>query len=205
MTKTVDARGLACPQPVILTRKAMVDSSDVTVLVASATSRDNVQRMAERSGRQVTVTETEGEFHLHIVDHTGGPASGVGGSSEEKSQTGADGQSGGPLVLVVSDSKMGRGDEELGEILVRAFFHTLGEVEPKPDTIILFNAGVRLAVEDSTVLEDIQALAASGIRIMSCGTCLKHFDLIDRVRVGVVSNMYDIAECMLAAGKIVTL
>ena len=205
MTTTVDARGLACPQPVILTRKAMVDSPDVTVLVDSATSRDNVQRMAERAGRQVTVTKVEGEFHLHIVDQNGGLASSVNGSPEEESQTGTDGRSAGLLVLVVSDNKMGRGDEELGEILVRAFFHTLAEVEPNPDTILLFNAGVRLAVEGSPVLDDLRALATSGIRIMSCGTCLKHFDLINRVGVGVVSNMYDIAECMLAAGKIVTL
>jgi selenium metabolism protein YedF len=205
MTKTVDARGLACPQPVILTRKAMVDSSDVTVLVASAISRDNVQRMAERAGRQVTITEVDGEFHLRIVDQNGGLVSSVGASPEEQSHAGADGRRDGPLVLVVSDNKMGRGDEELGEILVRAFFHTLGEVEPNPDTIILFNAGVRLAVEGSPVLEDLQALATSGIRIMSCGTSLKYFDLSDRVGVGVVSNMYDIAACMLAAGKSVTL
>ncbi len=205
MTKTVDARGLACPQPVILTRKAMVDSPDVTVLVASAISRDNVQRMAERAGRQVTVTKVEGEFHLRIVDQSGGLVSSVGGFPEEESQTSTDGRRAGSLVLVVSDNKMGRGDEELGEILVRAFFHTLGEVEPNPDTIILFNAGVRLAAEGSPVLDDLRALAASGIHIMLCGTCLKYFDLIDRVGVGVVSNMYDIAESMLAAGRIVTL
>jgi len=205
MTKMVDARGLACPQPVILTRKAMVDGPDVTVLVASATSRDNVHRMAERAGRQVTVTKVGGEFQLHIVDQNGGLVSSVGGSPEEESQTGTDGRRAGPLVLVVSDDKMGRGDEELGGILMRAFFHTLGEVEPNPDTIILFNAGVRLAVEGSPVLDDLQALATSGIHIMLCGTCLKYFDLIDRVGVGVVSNMYDIAESMLAAGRIVTL
>jgi selenium metabolism protein YedF len=205
MAKMVDARGLACPQPVILTRKAMVDGPDVTVLVASATSRDNVQRMAERAGRQVTVTKVEGEFHLHIVDQNGGLVSSAGGIPEEESQTSTDGRRDGSLVLVVSDNKMGRGDEELGEILVRAFFHTLGEVEPSPDTIILFNAGVRLAVEGSPVLDDLRALTASGIHIMLCGTCLKYFDLIDRVGVGVVSNMYDIAESMLAAGRIVTL
>ena len=205
MTKTVDARGLACPQPVILTRKAMVDSPDVTVLVESAISRNNVQRMAERAGRQVTVTKVEGEFHLHIVDQNGGLVSSAGGIPEEESQTSTDGRRDGSLVLVVSDNKMGRGDEELGEILVRAFFHTLGEVEPNPDTIILFNAGVRLAAEGSPVLDDLRSLAASGIHIMLCGTCLKYFDLIDRVGVGVVSNMYDIAESMLAAGRIVTL
>jgi len=64
---------------------------------------------------------------------------------------------------------MGRGDEELGGILVRAFFHTLGEVKPLPDAIIFFNSGVKLVVEGSPVVEDLQALKTRGIEILACG------------------------------------
>jgi selenium metabolism protein YedF len=82
---------------------------------------------------------------------------------------------------------------------------TLGEVEPLPQTIIFFNSGVKLVVEGSPVVEDLQALKAQGIEILACGTCLGHYGLKERVAVGEVSNMYTIAETMLGAGKVVSL
>ncbi len=199
MNKVVDARGLACPQPVILTRKAMADSPELLAIVDSETSRDNVRRMAEKTGRQVAVEDHGGEFHLHISSTQGMEEEGT--SQEEKPEP----ASAGSLVLVVSDSKMGRGDKELGEILVRGFFHTLGELESRPDTIIFFNAGVWLTVDDSPALEDLQALEAEGVSMLVCGTCLNHFDIKDRLAVGLVSNMYDIAEAMLGADKVLGL
>lgn len=194
--QVVDARGLSCPQPVILTRKAMAASANVTTVVDSEASRDNVRRMAEKAGRNVTVEDKDGEFHLHIlaqeVEQEAAPPATTTLLSD-------------PLVLVVSDLKMGRGNEELGKILVRGFFHTLGEIEPIPDTIIFFNVGVLLVVDDSPVLEDLKALEKKGVTILVCGTCLDYLELKDRLAVGQVSNMYDIAGAMLSAGKMVTL
>ena len=129
MNKVVDVRGLACPQPVILTRKAMADLPELVVIVDSDTSRDNVRRMAEKAGRQVTIEEQGGEFHLHISSSQGMEEK---ASQEEKLEPAPAAS----LLLVVPDSKMGRGDKELGEILVRGFFHTLGELESRPNTII---------------------------------------------------------------------
>jgi selenium metabolism protein YedF len=100
---------------------------------------------------------------------------------------------------------MGRGNDELGQILIRSFFHTLGEVQPRPGLIILFNTGVRLACQGSAVLDDLCALEADGIEILACGTCLGYFELKDSLAVGRVSNMYDIAEAILGAGKVVGL
>jgi selenium metabolism protein YedF len=197
MGKTVDARHLSCPQPVILTRKALAEADEVTTIVTSETSRDNVRRMAEKAGYQVAVEEGEGEYRLSIRRQT---AEAPAARPAEEPPPAA-----GPLVLVVSDNKMGRGNQELGEILVRSFFHTLGEVAPRPDTIIFFNAGVWLANDDSLVLEDLQALEMEGVDILACGTCLKYYGITDRLSVGVVSNMYDIAEAILGAGKVVNL
>lgn len=197
MNKTVDARHLPCPQPVILTRKAMAEADDVTTVVTSETSRDNVRRMAEKAGYQVAVEEGDGEYRLSIRrETTVAPAS----EAKEEAPPAA-----GPLVLVVSDNKMGRGNQELGEVLVRTFFHTLGEVAPRPDVIIFFNAGAWLVIDDSPMLEDLQALELDGVEILACGTCLKYYGITERVSVGVVSNMYDIAEAMLGAGRVVNL
>jgi selenium metabolism protein YedF len=193
MNTTIDARGLACPQPVILTRNAMEQSDQVLTLVDSETSMTNVSRMAEKAGWQVKVVTLDDQFQIELVK--GSDATEAAPQAVGKAEVVS-----GPLVLVVSS-----GVVELGNILIRGFFHTLGEVQPLPQTIIFFNAGVKLTCEGSPVLEDLRALEARGIEILSCGTCLGYFEITEQLAVGQVSNMYDIAEAMLGAGKVVNL
>ncbi|NLM42169.1 MAG: preprotein translocase subunit TatB [Firmicutes bacterium] len=65
--KTVDARGRACPEPVLLTKKALQQSPEgVEVLVGNSTSRDNVRRFAESRGYKTQVKE-QGEDFLLII------------------------------------------------------------------------------------------------------------------------------------------
>lgn len=197
MTTTVDARGLACPQPVIQTRKAMQQADHITTLVDNETAVTNVSRMAEKAGWQVQVVPQGEEFRIELTRTARPPA--------EAPAVGPAGAVSGPLVLVVPSDIMGRGEAELGTILVRGFFHALGEVQPQPNTIILFNIGVKLACEGSPVLDDLRALEADGVEILACGTCLNYLGLTDRLAVGQVSNMYAIAETMLGAGRTVSL
>lgn len=198
MVRTVDARGLPCPQPVILTRDALRESDEVTTIVDNETACHNVHRMARKEGCAVEVEERDDGIYLHIIR---------GEAAEEKpaSQETAT-PAGRPLVLLIPSELMGRGEhEELGQILIRGFFHTLGEVEPLPDTIIFFNSGVKLVVEGSPVVEDLRALADRGVEVLACGTCLGYYELKDRVAVGEISNMYTIAETLLRAGRVVSL
>ena len=196
-SQTVDARGLACPQPVIQTRSALREGSNLTVIVDNDTAQKNVTRMAEKLGHAVQ-TEPRGDgIYLHIRGEGTAPVALPVGKAIPAE---------GPLVLVVPSEFMGRGEhEELGHILVRAFFHTLGEVEPLPQTIIFFNSGAKLVAEDSPVLEDLEALAEKGIEILTCGVCLEYYGLKDKLAVGEISNMYTIAETMLGAGRVVKL
>jgi len=196
MSKIVDARGLTCPQPVILTRNALQNSPTVTTIVDNATARENVRRMAEKAGATVQVEEQADGIYLHIA---------LADAPQPESAPQAMASAGGSLVLVIPGEFMGRGDDELGHVLMRGFFHTLGEVAPLPDTLIFFNSGVKLVVEGSPVLGDLCDLAGQGVEILACGTCLGHYELKDRVAVGQVSNMYAIAETMLGAGKVVSL
>jgi TusA-related sulfurtransferase len=67
MTKIVDARGLSCPQPVIMTRAAIeAGEFPFQVLVESVTSRENVRRAAERAGCTVQVDQSGDEFRLTV-------------------------------------------------------------------------------------------------------------------------------------------
>jgi selenium metabolism protein YedF len=197
MTKIIDARGLACPQPVILVRKGLIDNSRITTIVDDETAQQNVTRMAEKAGCRVQSEKRSDGIYLDI-DRGGSPI-------EEAAATATVATIAGPLVLNIPSEFMGRGDEELGNILMRAFFHTIVEIQPSPDIIIFLNSGVKLAIKGSPILEDLQALAGQGKQILICGTCLGHYELKDQVAVGVVSNMYTIAEILLRAGKVINL
>lgn len=198
MTATIDARGLPCPQPVILTRKALQENHTVTTIVDNETALENVTRMAEKSGCSIEIERRDDGIYLHI---TRTAETSPDTAPEATCQPSAE-----PLVLVIPSEFMGRGEhDELGRILVRGFLHTLGEVQPLPDTIIFFNSGVKLVVEGSPVLEDLHNLHNQGVHILACGTCLGYYDLKDKIAVGEISNMYIIAETMLRAGKIVSL
>lgn len=198
MTIIVDARGQACPQPVILTRKAMQQGKAIATLVDSQASSANVARMAEKAGWQAKVTQEGNDYRVEITP------SGAVPEPQAKSEGRAEALAG-PLVLTAPSDEMGRGDPELGQLLIRAFFHTLCEVQPTPDTIVFFNTGVRLSCEGSPVLDDLRALLDQGIEILSCGTCLGHLGLREALAVGRVSNMYEIAETILRASKVVSL
>ena len=64
--QTVDARGLSCPQPVIVSRAAIrrAGTGAIEVLVDTGTSRDNVSRMARKEGWQVEVQDAQDGFKL---------------------------------------------------------------------------------------------------------------------------------------------
>jgi len=96
-------------------------------------------------------------------------------------------------VLVYIDGEtMGRGDEELGKILMRAFLKTLADLETSPWRVILINAGVKLAAKESEVIEMLREIEKSGVEILSCGTCLDFYGLKERIGVGRISNMFEI-------------
>lgn len=199
MNKILDARGWECPKPVIETKKALQSNSFLTVIVDNRAARDNVSRLASKSGFQVRVDEKDDGTYINIEREGDAPV-----QEETKPESHIEPASG-RLVLVIASDAIGNGDDELGRILMRAFMPTFLEVEPRPDVIIFMNSGVKLTVSDSLVLEDLQALASEGVEIFVCGTCLNYFDLIDKIAVGEISNAYTIAETMLQAGKTVRL
>lgn len=194
MPRIVQARGLPCPQPVLLTKKAMQEADDILTIVDGPDQAENVARMARQAGWQVEVDGKEEAVYVRITRP----------QQLSQEQRGESRPAAGPLVLVVPGETMGRGEAtELGQVLIRSFFHTLLEIERRPDVIVFYNTGVRLVVEGSPILEDLRALSEQGVQILACGTCLGYFDLKDRVAVGTVSNMYTIAETLLGAGRVV--
>ncbi len=208
MEKTIDARGLACPRPVMLTKEALKGADEVTCIVDNATARDNVSRLAAREGCHVTAEEKDGAFYVHLRRNAEGPEARGQGSGELAPKAQPLGCSSTPAtatVMVVGSETLGRGSDELGGILVRGLLHTLAEGDRKPSTLIFINSGVKLVANGSPVVDDLRALEDQGVQILACGTCLGYYELKDKVAVGHTSNMYSIVEAMLDADKVTTL
>ena len=108
------------------------------------------------------------------------------------------------MVMVAAD-RLGRGDDELGAKLMVNFLKTLKEMGNALWRLVLVNNGVKLTIEDSVVLPDLKELEESGILILVCGTCLDHFNLLDKKVVGETTNMLDIVTAMQLADKVITI
>jgi selenium metabolism protein YedF len=92
-------------------------------------------------------------------------------------------------TVIIQGESLGRGDEQLGRILMANFLRLLAESGKKPATIILWNAGIRLACEGSDVLEHLKRLEKQGVEILACTTCLEYFELRDKILVGKPTTM----------------
>jgi selenium metabolism protein YedF len=102
-------------------------------------------------------------------------------------------------VFVIKSKGLGRGDDELGQVLMSSFLRLLGESREKPATIIFFNSGVRLVCEGSLCLAHLKTLEEQGVEILACSTCLDYFDLADKQRVGQPTTMVKTIESLLGA------
>lgn len=195
-TRTVDCRGLACPQPVLRTREALTDAeTTLMVIVDNEGSSANVTRFAESRGARVSVAQDGADFHLTIEPGAAAPAA-------EETPIVCDAGATAGTVVYVSSTGMGSGDEELGATLMAAFLDTLSQFRGRLSHAIFVNGGARLAVTGSPVLDQIRQLEELGVEVLVCGTCLNHFGIMDELAAGKVSNMYDIIETLSKAGSI---
>jgi selenium metabolism protein YedF len=154
-------------------------------------------RFAQSQGHQVQMEKQAAEFHLMIQK-------GAEMAETEDQPIVCETPQERATVVYISSEGVGRGDEQLGSILMAAYLDTLSQFATQISHVIFVNAGVKLAVEDSPVLEQIQGLERVGVQISCCGTCLRHFGVQEKLKAGSVSNMYAILEVLSAAGKVMS-
>lgn len=197
----VDAIGDACPIPVIKVKNAMQTSGgeDVEVLVDNETAAKNVTKFASGAGGVVTSSRV-GEETIRLFIRTQGIV--VAKESEEAKDDEHDDIEKGYVVSVSSD-KMGKGDDGLGDILMKSFFFALTKQDKLPEKVLFYNGGALLTVKGSKCLADIKVLEDAGVEIYTCGTCLDYFKKTDDLKAGNVTNMYSIVEMLAGANKVV--
>jgi selenium metabolism protein YedF len=109
------------------------------------------------------------------------------------------------IVIAINQELMGIGDPELGKTLMGAFLKKLWARSEKPDMLILYNGGVKLLGNDSSVLDALYGLEQSGVEIIACGTCLDYYSIDSNLKVGRRSDMVEIVNMMMEAEKLISI
>ena len=98
---------------------------------------------------------------------------------------------------------MGEGDPQLGQKLLITFLKKLAESDTKIDIVGCVNSGVYLTTKGSKVIDSLQKLEINGAKIATCGTCLEHFRLKDKLLIGGIGTMDGTVEIMSTADRII--
>jgi len=199
MRKDIDAKGLACPKPVILTKKELdsITTGSVRTEVDNDVAKENLSKLATSMGFEFQV-ETIESNRFAVTIFKDGVHEKADGSVEKKTDIENN-------VIVIQSDQMGKGSEELGKILIKSFIYTLKETKPFPKSILFYNSGVLLTCEGSGVIDDLKSLEENGVEIISCGTCLDYYKLKEKLLVGSISNMYTIYETLKNSSNTITI
>lgn len=200
MIKEIDCRGLACPSPVLQTKKAIEreHASLIRVIVDNQAAKQNVSRFLQSQEFDVTV---EGDGKLFHVLGRGRQGTIKEAETLEKKLDAEEKK----IMVMMATDRMGFGDDELGKKLIVNFISTLKEMGHELWRLVLVNNGVKLTIADSPVLSDLKGLQKDGVTILVCGTCLEHFQLLEKKLVGETTNMLDIVTAMQVADKVINI
>lgn len=197
--KTIDTRGLLCPAPLIQTKKAIKGASEgeqIEVLLDNETACQNVSAYLKELGINTDVVLNESVQHIRFT---------VPAQVDESLDAGSFCKT--PVnnnyVVVLKSELMGEGDPQLGALLMRAFINSLKETDQLPSSIILYNSGVKLAIDGSDTAASLAEMENKGVTIVCCGTCVDFYELKSVVKVGTISNMYRITQLTSEAGHII--
>lgn len=196
--QTVDNRGLACPEPVIRTKKALgaMDGGTLVSIVDNEVAKENVLRLANSMGLKTNVKQEEDLYHIEIIKEGVAAVATTEPCSLPTSRH---------ITMLIKSDIFGVGEPALGQVLMKSFFHALNEGSVLPQEIFFVNSGVKLTCEGSPVLAKLQELKEKGVKIFSCGTCLDFYHLTTKLAIGEVTNMFAIVEALTQADKAITL
>lgn len=200
--KIIDCRGMNCPEPVLQTKQAMEAGAPegLAVLIDNEGSKDNVERFARSQGCTTAVTALAGgQYRVEISAVAAGRAS----AEVDPAVFTCTPATAGPVCIIPADS-MGRGSEELGWALLQNYVKTLKELAPLPSKIFFYNGGVKIVATDNKAVEAVIEMEERGVEIWACGTCLEYFHLEKELKVGRITNMFDIVNTMATAARVIS-
>lgn len=195
---------MVCPRPLVETRRAINESSPgetLSVVVDNSTSLKNILHFLNDNGIECVVKQ-EAEISsitFNVPEKLAQPAK----KAEEYCEVTSNPDVNSGFIVLLNSATMGRGNEDLGKILMKGFLSTLMELNAKPLEIICYNSAVTLARKNSDTAATLQQISEKGVKITLCGTCVDFYNLKEDLAVGQISNMLYIAERLTSGVKII--
>ncbi|MBP8642904.1 MAG: sulfurtransferase-like selenium metabolism protein YedF [Bacteroidales bacterium] len=204
MAKLVDCRGMVCPQPLVETRREIKKSNPgeaITVVVDNSTSLKNILRFLEDNGVECVVKQEaeSSSITFNVPLQMTQPDK----RAEEYCDVSPKPDVNSGFIVLLNSATMGKGNDELGKILMKGFLSTLLELKATPTEIICYNSAVTLALKSSDTAATLQQISERGVKITLCGTCVDFYNLRDDLAVGQISNMLYIAQRLSSGVRII--
>ena len=196
----LDGFGKACPMPLVMCKKEIdAGNTDIAIKVDNETAVKNITRLATKKGLGYKVEDIEGGYLITMGGELDADASQV------PAVAACAGGSCGYSVFIGKDH-VGEGDEQLGRNLMKMAIYTLNQADLLPMNLLFMNSGVQLLCQDEPqIIDSVREMMEAGTDVLVCGTCLDFYGIKDDLRIGEVSNMYDILERMHESDKVITL
>lgn len=204
----INAIGLACPKPVIMTKQIMRShpKEALKVLVDNEIATQNLTKLANQMKYQTQITKISAEEYIVELQPQGEIATSAKTQTNAQENNTVKGSKANVCeimddfderyIVVFSSDEMGSGDAEFSKTLIEGFIYALCEQDNLPEHILFYNKGVFLTAANPTTIKDLQVLQERGVEILSCGLCLEHYSLKEHLSVGSITNMYRICELM---------
>lgn len=207
MSERIDAMGKQCPIPIVMAKKRIAEmkKGTITVAVDNEIAVSNLQKLAVQKGysfesRKIGENSFEADLTFENAEENSADENETAGAESCEMSTPSDRAD---TVIVISSDEMGTGDSDLGKTLLKGFLYAVVSQDTLPKTMLFYNRGSFITTEGSESIQDLKNLEEAGVTIMTCGTCLQHYGLADKLAVGSITNMYTITETLTKATKII--
>ncbi|MGQ9706161.1 MAG: sulfurtransferase-like selenium metabolism protein YedF [bacterium] len=189
--KFIDVRGVPCPTPVIMTKQVIKEGlKNIEVLSDNRTSVENIKRLAVNEGYSYKVIENPDETILLKLE-------------KEEKLVKEEKEFNINTVILIDSDKIGKGDEELGKILMKSFLECIKTTDKVISRMILIHSAVRLTTVWMEFVELLKEIEKKGIEILVCGICLDFYNLKNDLKVGRVTNFFEVTEILLSKDRII--
>ncbi len=207
MTTVLDGFGKPCPMPLVMVKKEIdAGNRTIAIQVDNETAVKNLARLGTKTGLSVACDAIEGGWLMTFSEGDSSQAAELDLTTVLSANTTHAVQAGSGYAVFVGKDHVGEGDAELGYNLMKMALYTLSESDTIPVSLLFMNSGVKLVTGDEQqIIDSVKKLEDRGTEVLTCGACLDFYNVKDQLKVGEVSNMYDILGRMQEASKVLSL
>ena len=188
----LDCRNLNCPEPLLRTKKALGElkiGESLEILVNDVAPRENIKRFLAKNGFEAKISQAGADTLIKTVK-----------TDELKDESIDD------IYCSVTAPKRGKviflneeqcGSGPIGKSLLAKFLGAALSLDEKPVKVIFVNNAVLITTNRGhECFEAIKKLNEAGAEILSCGSCLEGYELVDKLAIGEISNAYEIMDVL---------